>query len=232
MIPFKIINIKERARKAIRYCIFCAILYPTISCNSSRNIISLEEKNQEWKIVKVDKNDEPSWRIYSRKLHDTTIYEYKIEGNIESPVTACLSAFKADILDLANGSKIEKKLTTYKLLHESEDSLLTYVINNEPFPLKDTEMCVRYKFFYNEDGNTGVKWNDAWDECTIQPSKKLKRVEMFRGSWNFSSNSNNSSKAINSIQFDPKKIPQWLWNSMVIKFLVEGLENIREMTSE
>jgi hypothetical protein len=93
-------------------------------------------------------------------------------------------------------------------------------------------MSVRYLFFSAEDGGFGARWNEAWEESQIQPSKKLKRVDTFRGSWSFSPITNNSSKAINSVQFDPKGMPLWLINPMVYKFLKEGLKDIKTTSKQ
>lgn len=200
------------------------------SCVSAKNISIKESEKLEWRLVKVDKREVPTWKIYKRNLKGTNFLEYKIEGDIQSSPEACLEAFKKDIHKLANGAE-NKEYPTYEISEESEDSLLTYVIHNEPFPLRNTEMSVRYLFFSEEDGSFGVKWNEAWEESQIQPSKKLKRVDTFRGSWRFSPTKDNASKALNSVQFDPKGMPLWLINPMVYKFLKEGLEDIRT-TSE
>ena len=100
----------------------------------------------------------------------------------------------------------------------------------EPFPFKDTEMSIRYLFFSDDAGTTGVRWHEAWKECPIQPSKKLNRVETFRGSWNFSPATKGSCLVVNTVQFNPKKMPLWLVEPMVVKFLKEGLEDLRKWT--
>jgi len=231
MISLKIYKIKALTKKVILLCFFGAIILLTNSCTTSRNIASLEENNKEWKIVKIDKNDEPTWIIYTKKLVGTNFFEYKIEGDIEASPKVCVASFKQDIYNLANGTKKDGdfEFTTYEIVDESKDSLSTYAIHNEPFIFKDTEMSVRYIFFKNEDGSTGVRWNEAWDEYPVQPSKKLSRVETFRGSWYFSPTSNNSCKAVNSVQFNLRGMPLWLAEPMVLKFLKGGLEDIREM---
>lgn len=210
---------------------FVLVAFSHQSCVSPRNRSIKEWERYEWNIVKTDKNENPTWAIYTRKHIGTDFLEYKIEGDIASYPKACVASFKQDLYNLANGSN-SKKYPTYEIVEESNESLLTYVVHNEPFPLKDTEMSVRYTFFRNEDGSAGVRWNEAWDECSVLPSKKLNRVETFRGSWNFSSASTNSCKAANSIEFDLKGMPLWLAEPMVLKFLKEGLEDIRETTSK
>jgi hypothetical protein len=115
-------------------------------------------------------------------------------------------------------------------VYESNDSLVTYLIHNEPFPLKNTEMSVKYIFYNNGEENTGVRWHEAWDDNSVSSSKKLNRVQTFRGHWNFSLTANDSCKATNSVSFDPKKMPLWLVEPMVFKFLKNGLEDIREST--
>jgi len=57
------------------------------------------------------------------------------------------------------------QLPTYDIRQESDESLLTYVIHNEPFPLKDTEMSVRSIFSGDEGKNVGVRWQEAWEAC-------------------------------------------------------------------
>ncbi len=233
MNSFNIINLKKHFKKTLHFCVLCLILYTTMSCNSSQNIISSKGENQEWKIVKVSKNAEASWTISSRKIGGTNFFEYKIEGDIPSSPKACISSFRQDIYNLANGSK-KKKYPTYKIVDESKESLLTYVIHKEPFPFKNTEMSIRYDFFQDPENTIEeVTWREAWEEDSVPaPSRKLSRVQSFRGSWYFSEISNNHTKAINTVQFDPKSMPQWIIRPMVVKFLRQGLENIREMTSK
>jgi hypothetical protein len=190
-----------------------------------------EWKSFEWKEVKRSPNRQADqWTIYSRKLNGTDLLEYKIESNIKCSPTTCVASFKQDLYNLAKSSNI-KKYPTYEIVEEGKDSLLTYVIHNEPFPFKDTEMSIRYTFFSDKDGSTGVKWNEAWDEYSVKASKKLSRVETFRGSWYFFPTSNNSCKTVKSVQFNLGGMPLWLAEPMVIKFLREGLEDIKEMTA-
>ncbi|MFK7772484.1 MAG: hypothetical protein AB8F94_10100 [Saprospiraceae bacterium] len=204
-----------------------------MSCNSYRNMISLEEKNQGWRIVKVDKNDEPTWIIYSRKLVGTKFLEFKIVGDIKSSPAACVASFRQEIYNQADDLK-NKKYPTYEIVEESKYSLLTYVIHHEPFPLKNTEMSVRYLFYKDtESAAEEIKWIEAWEEDSVPPpSKKLSRVQTFRGFWQFSPISIDHCKAVNSVQFNPKKMPRWLVSPMVTKFLIKGIEDIRETTSK
>ena len=231
MILLKTPNVKRLMKSAIRFGILGVLLILTTGCNSTKHTLASGEVQQGWELVKVDKNDIPSWTIHTRRIVGTDFLEYKIEGVIQSSPKACVAAFRQDILNQAADLK-NRKYPTYRITDKSKDHLLTYVIHNEPYPLKDTEMSVRYIFYNDENGISGVKWNEAWDECDVQPSKKLKRVETFRGSWNFSPTFNNSCQAVTSVQFDPKKMPLWLVEPMVSKFLKEGLENLRKATSK
>ncbi len=201
-------------------------------CVSSRNRSIREWKKSQWQLVKADKQLEPSWTIYKRKLLGTNFVEFKIEGSIGSSPEACIAAFRQDIHNLANGLE-SKKYPTYEIVDESTDSLLTYVIHKEPFPFKNTEMRVRYYFRTDAEGRVGeATWEEAWEGNTAPPTtKKLSRVKTFRGSWHFSSISNQYSKAISMVRFDPKKMPNWLVSPMVTKFLRKSLKDIREMTS-
>ena len=207
------------------------------SCSAQRATQSRDKsikvrESFEFQEIKKSSNGElGKWVIYSRKIKGSNFLEYKIEGNIESTPKKCVSIFQEDIRNQANDLK-NKKYPTYDIVYESTDSLLTYVIHNEPFPLKDTEMSVKYFFSNDEDGSTGASWHEAWDESNIQRSKKLSRVETFRGSWSFVPTSINSSQATNSVRFDPKKMPTWLVKPMVIKFLKNGLEDIRASYSK
>lgn len=205
---------------------------------STHRINRLKNKSyKEWKayqwteINRSSDKDVNEWTILSRKVKGTNFLEYKIEGEIESSPEACAAGFRQYIHHEADDNE-NKKFPTYDILNESTNSLLTYVIHNEPFPFKDTEMSVRYLFFNNEAGSTGVRWNEAWDEASVQPSKKLNRVQTFRGSWQFATVSDNHCGAVNIVQFDPKNMPKWLVNPMVTKFLRKGLENLKQTTSK
>lgn len=215
------------------YPIFFGIIFSTLSSCSTQRASRLRNKNlKEWKsyrleaIKKSADSEDEKWTIYSRKIKGTNFLEYQIEGAIAASPSACIASFRQDIWKEA-GSTNNKKYPTYEIVRESEDSLLTYVIHNEPFPLKDTEMSVSYVFYNKEDGSTGVSWHEAWNESLVLPTKKLSRVETFRGSWRFVPAAGNSSEGSNSIQFDPKKMPRWLFEPMVIKFLKEGLKKLR-----
>lgn len=220
--------VKTSLKKVISFVICCALLYPTLGRNLSQKITPLKENYQGWKIVKQDKSDPPSWIISTRRIIGTNLLEYKIEGGMNLSPKACLIAFIQDLHKQAGN----KKYPTYEISEEPEESLLTYVIHNEPFPFKDTEMSVRYQFFSEEDGSTGVRWHEAWDDCPVEPSRKLNRVETFRGALHCTPTSNNSCHAVKSVQFDPKKMPLWLIEPMVFNFLRAGLEDLRAMTSE
>lgn len=192
---------------------------------------SKEEESKKWEILKSEKKNLPTWVILCRKNTTINVLEYKIAGGINSSAQACISSFKKNIHNQADNIK-NKKYPTYDILDKSKDSLLTYVIHKEPFPSKNTEMSVRYIFFDEMNGNTGVRWKEAWDECQTQPSKKLNRVQTFRGSWDFTIASSNRCVAVNNIQFDLNEMTPWLVGKKVVKYLVEGLENIREMNSK
>ena len=210
---------------------FYAILLSSLVGVGLQSCATLKNSNvKEWRTVRVDKkNDEPTWTIHSRKIVGTDFFEYKIVGKIEDSPKDCLASFRQEIYDQADGRE-KKKYPTYKIVDESNDSLLTYVIHNEPFPMKDTEMSVRYWFYAGTDGSLGISWKEAWEESEIQPSAKLQRVQTFRGSWSFVPTSESSCKAINTVQFDPQKMPMWLVEPMVFKFLKGGLHDLREMT--
>jgi hypothetical protein len=222
----------------VKYACILFLASPVLNSCSTYRVNRLKNKSyKEWKTYQLNEIKRSSdkevneWTIYSRKVKGTKFLKYKIEGEIASSPVECVSAFRQDIEHHAADNE-NKKYPTYNIVNESRDSLLTYVIHNEPFPFKDTEMSIQYLIFSNEDGSMEVRWNEAWDESSIRPSKKLNRVQSFRGSWHFSAVSDNQSKAVNIVQFDPRKMPKWLVNPMVTKFLRKGLENIRQTTSK
>lgn len=218
----------------VRYACILLVTLPILSsCSTYRIDRSKYKSYKEWKtfqwteIKKSSDNEVAEWIIYSRKVKGTNFFEYKIEGEIESTPESCVSAFVQDIYEQANNDE-NKKYPTYDIVNETSESILTYVIHNEPFPFRDTEMSVKYLLSNNELGDAAVVWHEAWDESIIQPTKKLHRVETFRGSWEFFTVSENKTKAINTVQFDPKKMPKWLVKPMVVGFLKNGLEKIRQ----
>lgn len=224
-----------KSKSVISSCLnsilFLLILVIFQNCASFKERGIKELESSKWKVAKSDKGDDPSWIIYTRKITGTNFLEYKIQGEMKSSPEACISTFKEDIHKQATDLK-NKKYPIYEIVQESEDSLLTYVIHNEPFPLRDTEMSVKYLFFNKKDGTTGVRWKEAWNEGSVPPTtKRLSRVETFRGSWYFSPISNTNCKGENTVKFDPKKMPMWLVEPMVFKFLKDGLKDIREKTA-
>ena len=228
----------SRATNIVLYAIMFIFLVPMLNSCSTYRINRLKDKSyKEWKshqwaaIKSSPENGLAKWTISSREVKGTNLFEYKIEGAIASSPTACVSAFRNNLHDHADGHS-SKKYPVYDILHESKDSLLTYVVHNEPFPFRDTEMKVQYVFINNKNGNTAVQWNEAWGDSSGPTPKKLNRVETFRGSWQFSIVSQDESKAVNIVQFDPKGMPKWLVNTMVTKFFRNGLDDIRSTTSK
>ncbi len=221
----------------VKYVCILFLVSPVLNSCSTYRINRLKHKSYkkwktfQWAETKRNSDKEVAeWIIYSRQVKGTNFFEYKIEGEIGSSPEACVSEFRQEIYQQRDNNE-NKKYPTYIIVKESKDSLSTYVIHNEPFPFKDTEMSVMYLFSNNEEGDTEVRWHEAWDECSVQPSKKLNRVETFRGSWYFSTVSKNQVKAVNIVQFDPKKMPKWLVRPMVTKFLRKGLEDLREIAT-
>ena len=225
---------KKRSLNICRNLLFLGIISFTLSSCSTHRGIRLRNKNiaaweaYQWKQIKKSSEKEvQEWTISTRKVRGTNFLEYKIEGDVTSSPEAFVSSFRQDIYnqaeDLAN-----KKFPTYEILEETKESLLTYVIHKEPFPFKNTEMRIRYNFFSNEDGSTGVRWKETWDGWPKKSSKKLSRVQSFRGSWSLFPTSNNSSQAVNSVNFDPKKMPIWLVKPMVLKFLKQEWKKLRK----
>ena len=223
------------ATKIAKFICFALVLTVLNSCSTHQtNRLKHKDykkwKSFQWTETKSNSNkDIAPWTIYSRKIKGTDFLEYKIEGEISTSPETCVVAFKQDIYHLVD-KKDNKKYPTYELVHESENSMLTYVIHNEPFPFKNTEMSVRYLFSNDKEDDAKITWHEAWDESLVEASKKLNRVETFRGSWEFLKESNNKTKAVNTVQFDPKNMPKWLVNPMVTKFLRKGLENLRVST--
>jgi len=220
----------------VKYVCIVLLASSVLNSCSTYRINRLKNKSiKEWKAYQWNERKRSTdkqgaeWIIHSRKVEGTNLLEYKIEGEIASTPEACVAGFWQHIHHQTDDNN---KFPTYDIMDESDSSFLTYVIHNEPFPFKDTEMSVRYLFSNYKECDREVRWNEAWDENSIPPSKKLNRVETFRGSWNFSEVSENHTKAVNIVQFDPKKMPKWLVNPMVTKFLKKGFENIEQTTSK
>ncbi len=206
------------------------------SCTTNRAIRLKNKSIKEWSAFQWQEEKRSKdtgharWIIHSRKIKGTPLFEYKIEGAIAASPTACLSAFRQDIMDQSVDPD-NKQYPTYAIVRASTDSLLTYLVHHEPFPFKNTEMSSMHVFSDNEDGGTGVVWQEAWDQIQIKPSNKLSRVETFRGSWRFDRAEIRFSWAVNTLQFDPKGMPRWLVRPMVIKLLKTGLEDIRKQAA-
>ncbi|MCW5518131.1 hypothetical protein [Muriicola sp. Z0-33] len=229
---------KSRVAKVAFYAITFLFVFPMLTSCSAYRINRLKNKSyKEWKAYQWNETkrssdkDDSEWTIYSRKIKGTNLFEYKIEGAVASSPEACIAAFREDIYDHSEGH-FSKKYPVYDILQESTDSLLTYVVHNEPFPFRDTEMKIQYVFIHDKDENKAVEWNEAWHGSSATGTKKLNRVKTFRGSWQFSTVSQNKSNAVNIVQFDPKGMPKWLVKPMVTKFLRNGLDDIRSATSK
>ncbi len=226
-------NTKKTSPLGLNFIFLMLMVVGFQSCGSTRaRDRSIREWEKfEWKIVKTDKKENPSWTIYSRKVKESNFTEYKIEGDVKASPNASVAAFRRDIHDQAADLK-NKKYPTYDIISESKDSLLTYVIHHEPFPFKDTEMSIMYVFSNDEDGTTRVTWHEAWNVNPVPPSKKLSRVKTFRGYWTFAPTSSNANRAVNSVQFDSKGMPVWLVKPMVTNFIRNALEDIKKETTK
>ena len=221
---------KKRNKTIKMIGIIGLIAIANVACKSSKRTIQSGPDNHGWSIVKTDSADNPAWTIYMRNEQGSSFYEYKIEGNIDASPEVCITSFKSDLYNLANGITKEEdyKYTTYTILNESSDTMVVYAIHKEPFPLKNTEMNIRYVFYEDTSGNAGVTWKEAWSDFPIASNKKLNRVDMFRGSWQFEVSTDNSFKAVNVVQFNLEGQPIWFAQPMVIKFLRKGFNDFKE----
>ncbi len=220
------------AKQVVPIFILLSLMPALQSCLATRDRNIKKWERREWKVVKTESKDQPKWKISKREMVGSSILQYKIEGRIESTPSKCLSAFREDLFQQTHES-MRKKFPIYKIKEVPENVLLTYVIHNEPFPFKDTEMSVRYQFKHEEDGRSEVKWKEAWNDSVVSPSKNLNRVETFRGSWDFiASSRDDKSTAVNVVEFDPKRMPRWLFEPMVFKFLKQGLQKLEQITME
>ncbi|MEM9327790.1 MAG: hypothetical protein AAGA85_19125 [Bacteroidota bacterium] len=177
-----------------------------------------------WVTIEASDDGAP-FEILARKLSDSPLFEYQIKSELGLSASACQAALRRGIRLLAAGLDGDE-YPVYQIVYESVDSLLTYVIHDEPFPFKNTEMVVRYDYYLHEDGQMGVTWKEAWDEYDVRPSSKLSRVETFRGSWNFAPVTDHTTNAIHTVQFDPKGMPRWLAEPMLIKFMKDSFEKV------
>lgn len=207
--------------------ILIAIIFQ--SCGPTQSHGTKELEKYEWAVVKENKNPTQHWAISKRKIKNSTFWEYKIEGTMNSTPKEGAIGFREDIHNLAKGSN-PKEYPIYKIIKESKDSLVAYFVHNESFFFKDTEMCVKFDFHNNENGDVIIEWTESWNDCSTQPNKRLKRVETFRGNIHLSSAANNTSKIVQTVQFDPKGMPMWLVNPMVVKFLKKELIKFKSLS--
>lgn len=221
---------KKRLKKLRLFGFIGPIALSIVSCSSSRIANQTDVDQQGWKAIKADKSEDSAWIISRKNEEGTSFYEYKIEGLVEASPENCIASFKNDIYDLSNGIKKEEgyKYSTYQIVEESSNTLVIYAIHKEPFPLKNTEMSIKYTFDYVKNGNARVEWHEAWADFPVKPSKKLNRIDTFRGSWTFTSTESDLYKASNTVQFNLKGAPIWFAQPMVNKFLVRGYMTFKE----
>lgn len=221
---------RKRIRSAKLFSLLSLSLLFMTACKSSAIVLSAEDEKEGWEIVKVDKEEVPKWVIYRRKFDGTKTLEYKINGEIQSSPELCVDAFKQNLYDLSNGigKESDYEYSTYEIVADTTDSLCVYAVHNEPFPFKDTEMSIFYTFYNDTSGMAGVRWREAWKDYPTPETKKLKRIDSFRGSWQFSDGSNGSFEAVNKVEFDLGNFPLFLAEPMVVKFLKSGLEDMRD----
>lgn len=229
-----IYNLLAKKPRLHLFGLLAVLLFTTVGCKSTDGLISESQENEGWEIVKVDKKKVPSWVIYRRKIEGTKELEYKIKGDIYASPSICINEFKQNLYDLSNGEGKESdyEYIQYEIITDTTDSLCVYAIHNEPFPFKDTEMSILYTFHSDTTGNAGVRWREAWMDHPTPESKKLKRIDSFRGAWQFSSTSGKLHEATNSVEFDLGNFPLFLAQPMVFKFLKNGLQDMRKTYME
>ncbi len=222
---------QKKSLKKLRLLGFIGpIALSIVSCSSSRIANQSQVDQQGWKVVKAGNSVDSTWVISRRNEKGSDFYEYKIEGLVEALPANCIASFKQDIYDLSNEVKKEGeyKYSTYQIVEESSNALVVYAIHKEPFPLKNTEMSIKYTFDSARNGNAKVHWHEAWADFPVEPSKKLNRIDTFRGSWTFTSTESDLYKASNWVQFNLKGAPIWFAQPMVNKFLVKGYMKFKE----
>ena len=183
---------------------------------------------QNWVLVKENKL---GCKLYSRTTSGTDIKEFKVVGKMKSTPDNCLYWAKDKII---NNAKYEKGAPAIEILENIPTGLLTYSVSKMPWPIKDRAMCERYTYYEDENkGMVGMYWKEAWEECLKPLRKKLVRMPIIRGKWEFASQDNQSTEAIYVAKFDPGKgMPSGMVNRMAGKFLLEEFISIKHLSEK
>ncbi len=221
------VNKVKELHKPIVYLLLGAFL-AFQSCASVKKTSTSINVTTDWTLVK---KDESGCKLYSRETSGTDVKEFKVIGMIKSTPENCLYWVKDKII---HNSKYEKGAPAIEIIENTPTGLLTYSVSKMPWPIKDRAMCERYEYYQQVDkGIIGMRWNEAWEECPKPSSKKLVRMPIIRGKWEFISLDNKNTEAIYVAQIDPGKgMPSRMVNRMAGKFLLEEFNSIKRLSEE
>lgn len=219
------IKIKQLQKPMVYFLLGASLVVQ--SCSTSKKISSSSpDATKEWSLAKEDKS---GCKLYSRETNGTDVKEFKVVGIIKSAPDTCLYWAKDKII---HSAKYDKGEPPIEILENNPLGLLTYSVSKMPWPIKDRAMCERYVYYEQVGkGIVGMRWNEAWEECTTPPNKKLVRMPIIRGKWEFVSLDDKNTEAIYVAQFDPGKgMPAGMVNSMAGKFLIEQFNSIKHLS--
>lgn len=205
-------------------CIIVFLIFVVFlsSCGSKRIIFS-DNEGIDWVLVDSKIEKEEHWKIYYRELDEKHNYEYMFESSLSLSPKICLELFRESLLDVSSNNPKNKDLKS-SILINTDKEILVYSIKDEPFIFKDTEMCVSYEFNDNLGLDGLIRWKENWNKCNVVPSKKLKRVMEFRGSWRFTQIGTDHSKVRLKVSFDTQGMPMFLVRPMVKKYMIESFK--------
>ncbi len=186
-----------------------------------------------WKLVKTNNKNE-GWKLYKRRVPDSKVFEYKIKGKVNASVQAAQKA----ALDLVINPKYYKspkgkEYGTFKIIEQNQKEYTIYSLMYGPFIFKDRDVVLKYELYQNTAGNEmGLRWQNIQKEGH-EATKKIIRMPVDIGNWNFKKLDNSSCEATNILRFHPGgKMPRWMINMMIKSRLPEELKNLRIAAKE
>ena len=174
----------------------------------------------DWKLAK----DKDGIQVYTRSVLDYGLKEYKVTMT----VTATKDEVRSMISSVDQYVDWMFQISHAEIVSNSENELVTYVIQNTPWPAKNRDICTRLVFIDLPSGALQVDIHCTPDEIDLKD--KCIRVPKIKGHWLVESLDDGQVKITQQVAADPGgNIPDWMANAVVTENPYKTFRNMKQV---
>lgn len=188
--------------------LFCSLIYSNLA------------SQQDWQLVR----EESDMNIFERKPTNSKFKQVKIKTTINAPLSKVVAILE-DISNQKNWMYGTKEVT----LLPQENEVITYMITDMPFPIKDRDIVIKYERY--QDPNTRVVNTKTTAVNGYKPlTDKFERIKDFTSTYKLVPLENGLTQVEYYLEADPGgNLPAWVVNLFTTKGPSESMKSLIEL---